>query len=81
MVVDLDSGDVLHSHLLDGQRVVALAEELRAAGAEFAIAAEGLSEIGMLAEEHYPFIHLDDSQRVPLATLAAASHGQAAHPP
>jgi Cof subfamily protein (haloacid dehalogenase superfamily) len=70
MVVDLDSGDVLHSHLLDGERVIALAEELRAAGADFAIAAEGLSEVGMLAEEHYPFIHLDDSQRVPLATLA-----------
>jgi Cof subfamily protein (haloacid dehalogenase superfamily) len=72
MVVDLDSGDLLHSHLLDGQRVIALAGELRAAGAEFAIAAEGLTEVGMLAEEHYPFIHLDDSQRVPLATLAAA---------
>ena len=70
MVVNLETGDVLQSHLLDGERVIALAAELRAGGAEFAIAAEGLSEIGMLAEEHYPFSHLTDQQRVPLATLA-----------
>ena len=71
LVVDLESGDVLDSHLLDGERVIKLAEELRAGGAEFAIAAEGLTEVGMYAEEHYPFIHLDDSQRAPLATFAA----------
>ncbi len=71
LVVDLDTDEVLHSHLLDGQRVIALAEELRSDGAEFAIAAEGLTEVGMFAEEHYPLIHLDDSQRAPLATFAA----------
>ena len=71
LVVDLASGDVLQSHLLDGERVLALAAELRADGADFAIAAEGLSEIGMLAETHYPFSHLTDEQRVSLATLAS----------
>lgn len=73
LVVDLETGDVLQSHLLDGKRVIALAEELRAGGAEFAIAMEGLPEVGMLAEEHYPFRHLDDSQRMPIATFAEQS--------
>ncbi len=71
LVVDLETGDVLHSHLLDGERVIALSEELRAGGAEFAIAAEGLTEVGMFAEEHYPFPHLTDRQRMPLAEFAA----------
>jgi Cof subfamily protein (haloacid dehalogenase superfamily) len=72
LVVDLDSGEVMRSHVLDGERVIALAAELRSKGAEFAIAMEGMPDVGMLAEEHYPFIHLDDSQRLPLATLAAS---------
>jgi Cof subfamily protein (haloacid dehalogenase superfamily) len=71
IVLDLETGDVLRSHLLDGERVVALAEELRASGAEFAIAMEGLPDTGMLAETHYPFRHLLDDQRMPLADLVA----------
>ena len=70
LVVDLHSGEVVRSHLLDGQRVRALAEELRAAGSEFAMAVEG-PEFGMLAEWHYPRIQLPDEDRRTLEELVA----------
>ena len=70
LVVDLESGDVVSSHLLDGERVIALADELRAAGARFAMAMEGLPDTGMLAELHYPHIPLDDEARMSLHEFA-----------
>ena len=70
LVVNLETGEVLKSHLLDGDRVIALAGNCGPTEPSSRSPPEGLSEIGMLAEEHYPFSHLTDQQRVPLATLA-----------
>ena len=72
IVLDLATGEVVRSHVLDGQRMLALADDLRAQGAEFAIATEGMPEIGMLAEEHFPHPFLDASARMPLVDLAAS---------
>jgi hypothetical protein len=54
LVVDLESGAVSRSHLLDGSRLVDLVERLCGLGVELVRGVEGLPEIGMLAEEHYP---------------------------
>lgn len=70
LVVDLETGDVLMQHLLDGDRIVALAAELRAAGADLALAMEGLPDVGMLAEPNYPKVPLDHDARMPLAEFA-----------
>ena len=72
IVLDLATGEVVRSHVLDGQRVLALADELRAEGAEFAMATEGLPEVGMLAEEHFPLPQLPTSSRMPLVELASS---------
>lgn len=71
LVMDLESGSVVRSHLLDGPRLVQFVEQLRAAGVELALGVEGFPEVGMLAEEHYPAPDPTDLRRRALGALGS----------
>jgi Cof subfamily protein (haloacid dehalogenase superfamily) len=69
VVVDLATGVVLHSHVIDAARLLDLADRLRSRGVLVAFAVEGLPELGMLAEEHYVPSHAEEIPRRLLADL------------
>jgi hypothetical protein len=65
IVMDLASGEVIESHLLDGAVFRRAVESVRARGFEFLVAVEGMPEIGIRGERGFR-----EGYRMPRGTLA-----------
>ena len=73
LVVDLDTGSVLATRPVDGVRLRALVERLRATGVRLHLGVEGPPEVGMLAEEHYPAADPSELRRAAFSELLAGT--------
>ena len=71
MVIDLETGDVLTSYVLDGRRLLAAVTGLRSAGNLFAIGVEGLPGFGLVVEPEFPLDGRAEVATMPLGELCA----------